>query len=45
MEAGVATLPGRYSVAGEAGDEDGEADTTTELTQIEEGLKIYLACK
>ena len=45
MEAGVATSPGRCSEAGEAGDEVGEAATTTELTRIEEEMKIYPACK
>ena len=45
MEAGVATSPGRCSEAGEAGDEVGEAATTSELTRIEEELKIYPACK
>ena len=48
MEAGVATSPGRCSEAGEAGeagDEVGKAATSTELTRIEEELKIYPACK
>ena len=43
--AGVAAAPGKHLAAGEARDEVGEADTTTELTRIEEGLKTYLACK
>ena len=45
VEAGVATAPGKHRVAGEDGDEVGEADTTTELTRIEDGLKTYPACK
>ena len=51
MEAGVllplplvATTHGRCSEVGEAGDEGGEAATTTELTRIEEELKKYPAC-
>ena len=51
MEAGVllplplvANTPGRCSEVGEAGDEGGEAATTTELTRIEEKLKNYPAC-
>ena len=45
VEAGVATAPGKHRVAGEDGDEVGEADPTTELPHTEEGLKTYLVCK